>query len=185
MHPPPQQDDRYSLEMIFNSRNLLIYRRTRMIAICDNTLVIGYQGQVPWRISRDWNHFLSTTQGSVLILGRLTYEERNHALPGRHTIVLSKSRKFSDADSASSLEEGLLLADKKWPNTDIWICGGAEVYEEGLTYAKDLYLTRVDTESPGDVYFPTEWKKAFPQFKFSRNECEGELKFSIQVWSKE
>ncbi len=45
------------------------------------------------------------------------------------------------------------LNPEEFPN-DIFICGGAQIYEQALPRCSDLYLTLVKQEVAGDVFFP-------------------------------
>lgn len=96
----------------------------KMIVVCDQNMVIGFKGLVPWRIRSEWDYFLRMTANSVICLGRKSYEERNHSLPGRNTIVLSKTRNdIKDALVVPSLPEAIKIASEKWPEKPFWICG--------------------------------------------------------------
>ena len=114
--------------------------------------VIGANGRIPWFIKEELAHFKEVTMGSTLIMGRRTFEEIGRPLPGREIIVLSNSKEFIDNDvlTAHSLEEALKLA--KYAN--IFIAGGASLYELVLPMVQKMYITEIDLEVEGDRFFP-------------------------------
>jgi dihydrofolate reductase len=134
-----------------------------IVAIADNG-VIGRNGALPWRISADLKRFKALTMGHHLVMGRKTFESIGRALPGRKTIIVTRNRDLAipDVVSAGSVESALLLAQH---DDEIFIAGGAEIYEQSLHRADRIYLTRVHAEPQGDVLFPefddvNEWRLA-------------------------
>ncbi len=123
-----------------------------LIAAYAENRVIGYQGQIPWNILGEQSQFRELTLGKTVLMGRRTYEEIGHSLPGRETIVLSRTRKENtfDCPSASSMEEALRMASYR----DIFIAGGAELYARFLPLADRLYLTEIHARPEGDTFFP-------------------------------
>ena len=65
-----------------------------LIAARSKNNVIGKNGRIPWKIEGEQKQFKELTTGNVVIMGRKTYEEIGRPLPGRKTIVVSKSKKF-------------------------------------------------------------------------------------------
>ena len=142
----------------------------RMIAACDRNRIMGKGGTLPWNIEEDWKYFLKTTAGGALVMGRKCYEDFTEYAKDRKVVVLSRQsgRTFEHAMSAANLEEGINRASKL--ATDVWICGGVSIYEEAMSWAQELYLTEIDGEFSGDVYFP-EWRPYFPQLLEQREVC--------------
>ena len=124
--------------------------------------VIGNNGRIPWDLPDDREHFKKLTLGSVVIMGRRTFEEIykkfGAGLPGRETIVISKTQNFQGKNyrTVISLQAALELAQSQFPEKEIFICGGESVYREAITQnlAQTLYLTEIDADIPGDAYFP-------------------------------
>lgn len=116
--------------------------------------VIGRNGSIPWDIPEDRAHFREITTGGAVIMGRRTYEEIGHPLPDRFTIVVSRTLRLEGETicTAASLEEAVRIAEAK--RQEIYLCGGREIYAQGLTIAERLYLTELDDAYEGDVYFP-------------------------------
>jgi dihydrofolate reductase len=140
----------------------------RMIAACAHNGVMGAGGTLPWKIAEDWKYFLETTHGDALLMGRRSYEDFTEYAQSRKVVVLSRnpSKKFPHAQQAHNLKEGLAMAAEL--SSNIWVCGGREIYQEAMVLAEELYLTLIDAEYEGDVYFP-KWKKFFTR-EISRKE---------------
>ena len=121
--------------------------------------VIGKNGCIPWQIPGEQSQFKELTTGNLVIMGRKTYEEIGHPLPGRKTIVLSTTKKFQGPDLATtaSLKDALELAAKGFANPDqnIYIAGGYSLYKEALPLVDAMYITEVAIKVPdGDTFFP-------------------------------
>lgn len=123
-----------------------------IIAACARNHCIGKDGRIPWHISGEQRRFRDLTMGSAVIMGRRSFEEIGHALPGRKVIVLSRAQSFEGKGclTARSLGEALRLSGK----LDAYISGGAAVYAEALPLASRLYLTEIDASFEGDRFFP-------------------------------
>lgn len=128
-------------------------------AVCSNG-VIGADGDQPWRNRDDFARFRRLTMGQVLIMGRKTYQAIGRPLPGRRTIVLTRSASWSAAgvEVAGDLDDALRLADG---DQTVFNCGGGEVYRLGWDRTTRLEITEVHTALPGDITFPAidprEW----------------------------
>jgi dihydrofolate reductase len=113
------------------------------------TGVIGRDGDMPWRLSSDLRRFKRLTMGGVLIMGRRTYDSIGRPLPGRRTIVVTRSQDWSaeGVDRAASPQAALEMAG----NQRTFVVGGAEIYRQLLPRCTHLYLTRVWSDVEGDT----------------------------------
>ena len=121
--------------------------------------IIGANGAIPWDIPEDRAHFRELTTGGAVIMGRRTYESIGRPLPERYNIVVSGAETFTGKmlRTAGSLKDALKLAERHIRRRgagDIFLCGGAEIYRQGLEYAERLYLTELYDDYYGDVSFP-------------------------------
>lgn len=129
-----------------------------IVAMTENN-VIGRGGDMPWRLSNDLRRFKKITMGHYMLMGRKTFDSIGRALPGRTTVVISRSVTYDDPNIrvARSLEQAIALAKE---DDEIFVTGGAQIYAMALPLANRLYLTRIHTELDGDTFFPTiEWKE--------------------------
>ena len=131
--------------------------------------VIGNKGRIPWDLPDDREHFKQLTLGSLVVMGRRTFEEIykkfGAGLPGRETIVISKTTNYEGANyrTVISLEKALELAKSLFPQKEIFICGGEAVYREAISLKlpERLYITEIDADIPGDAFFPDFDKNDF------------------------
>lgn len=146
-----------------------------LIVACAKNNVIGNKGHIPWDLPEDRQRFKKLTLGSVVIMGRRTFEEIfdkfGRGLPDRETIVVSKTQDFNGEQlyTARSLEDALLLAQKNFSEKDIFICGGESIYKEAITkkLVEKMYITKVNLEPEGDTFFPQFDESEFEVVYFS------------------
>jgi dihydrofolate reductase len=123
-------------------------RVTLIVARATNG-VIGRDGALPWRISADLKRFKRLTMGSVMIMGRRTFDSLPGLLPGRRHVVLTRDREWSaeGAEVVHSVEEALSLAGDE----PVSVIGGAEIFELFLPHGDRLELTEVLGDIQGDT----------------------------------
>lgn len=122
--------------------------------------VIGHEGRIPWRLASDLEHFRALTFGKPMLMGRKTYQSIGRPLPGRVSIVLSRTENLAvsagvvvAADIESALSEAAGAAHAL--DTDsLALIGGADLFATMLDRVARLYLTFVDLAPPGDTFFP-------------------------------
>lgn len=113
--------------------------------------VIGRGNEIPWHLPEDFKWFKRMTTGNVVVMGRKTFESIGRPLPNRETIVVSRSG-FSHPGvrTVGRLDEIDVASETR----EVFICGGAQIYEQTLAQCSDLYLTLVKREVEGDAFFP-------------------------------
>jgi len=123
-----------------------------IVAVSDNG-VIGKDNKLPWHLPADLKHFKALTMGHAMIMGRKTYESIGRPLPGRTSIVLTRSTHHAPegVTIAGSLDEALAACGD---GTDAFVIGGESVFREALPRCHRIYLTRVHAEINGDTFFP-------------------------------
>jgi dihydrofolate reductase len=132
-----------------------------IVAALSTNNVIGRNNRLPWHVSADLKRFKSLTVGHHLLIGRKTFESLDRPLPGRTIVVITRDRNFA-ADgvlTAPSVERAIELARL---DPEVFIGGGAQIFEQTIHRADRMYLTRIHTELEGDAFFPefddvTEW----------------------------
>ncbi len=113
--------------------------------------VIGAGNRIPWHLPEDFKWFKKMTTGQVVVMGRKTFESIGRPLPNRETIVLSRThREIPGVRVVSALGE----IDLSNETREVFICGGAQLYEQTLPSCSDLFLTLVKRITSGDVFFP-------------------------------
>ncbi len=123
-----------------------------IVAIANNQ-VIGINNTLPWHLPEDLKRFRALTTGHHIIMGRKTYESLGRLLPGRTTVIVTRNKDYQleGALIAHSLEAAVALCQN---DDEVFLIGGAELYQDGLKLADKLYITEVDLTVDGDAFFP-------------------------------
>ena len=151
-------------------------RELQLIVTMDHRRVIGHNGSIPWHYREDFRHFRRTTTGHAVIMGRQTHLSIGKALDKRENIVVTgqPGALFSGCQTAPSLAEALQLAYQV--DDAPFVIGGARLYQEALTLATTLHITRVPGDHEGDTFFP---ELPADTFHLADEKQAGELQFMV------
>lgn len=134
-----------------------------IIAAIARNNAIGNDNKLLYWLPNDLKRFKSLTTGHTIIMGRRTFESLPHgALPNRRNIVLSRSQvQYPGAETFPSLQEAISACSA---DEQVYIIGGASVYQQAMAFADKLCLTQIDDTPPqADAYFPqvdqSQWKQ--------------------------
>ena len=135
--------------------------RKKKLPVTTLLRAIGFENKLLYWLPNDLKRFKALTTGHTIIMGRRTFESLpKGALPNRRNVVLSRTAtEFEGCDCYPSLQEALAHCAK---DEDIYIIGGASVYEQALAIADRLCLTEIhDTPTDADAFFPEYdgWKE--------------------------
>ncbi len=132
-----------------------------LIVATDSAGGIGIRNTLPWRLPEDLAHFKQTTIGHPILMGRKTFESIGRPLPGRRNIVITRNPdwRLDGVESVKSLQDALDRADA----AEIFVIGGAEIYQLALPLANKLIVTQIAQRFECDVFFPsinpTQWRE--------------------------
>lgn len=131
-----------------------------IIAAVARNRAIGFENKLLYWLPNDLKRFKALTTGHTIIMGRNTFESLpKGALPNRRNVVLSRTTKeLPGCEVFPTLEEALQSCRS---DEDIYIIGGASVYEQAIRFADRLCLTEIDdTPKDADAFFPdySNWK---------------------------
>jgi dihydrofolate reductase len=137
-----------------------------IVAIGDNN-VIGKDNKLIWHLPADMKFFKEKTTGHCIITGRKNYEsipEKFRPLPNRTNIVITRNKDYKapGAVVVNSLEAAIEKA-KETGDDEIFIIGGAEIFNQSLEIADRIYLTEIYHSFEGDVFFPPIDKKKWKE----------------------
>lgn len=146
--------------------------RISIIAAVANQRVIGLNNTLPWHLPEDLKRFRALTMGHHIIMGRKTYESLGRLLPGRTTVIVSRSKDYAvpGAFVAESLDAALAMCGD---DDEVFVIGGAQLYRDALAHGNRLYLTEIDADFAGDAHFPefesAEWVETAREAQVSAN----------------
>ena len=133
-----------------------------IVAVSKNN-AIGKKGKLPWHYSADMKFFRETTTGHAVVMGRKTWLSLGKPLKNRLNIVLSRDSNIEpqeslvvlrDVDSVLSLSQSL--------TTDLFVIGGAQIYNEFLTHIERWHVTEVPlTVEVADAFMPDNYLSGF------------------------
>lgn len=152
-----------------------------IIAAIGKNRELGKDGQLIWHLSGDLKFFKKTTMGHPILMGRKTFESLPGLLPGRKHYVASKKEGISPSGEriihVSDLKQ--FINRHNASPEEIFVIGGAKVYEQLLPYADKLYLTEIEAEDvKADTYFPDFDKSNYRKEILGQGEENG-LKYAI------
>ncbi len=147
------------------------------IAAIGKGRVLGKDNKLLWHIPDDLKRFKELTRGHPVIMGRKTFESilgyTGKALPERTNIVVSRDMAWQHqgAVATQSIEDAIKKG-KELDTGEVFIVGGAQIYEAALPYTDKLYLTLIDAEAEGDAFFPP-YENDFKEIHSEEHEWNG------------
>ncbi len=169
--------------------------RIGLIVACSENGVIGRDGDLPWHLPEDLKHFMRSTKGHAVVMGRKTFESLEKPLGGRLNIVISRSMPIEESIPGEltvmrSLREAIEagraadISENGFGKGLIWIAGGGEIYKQAFEVADLVLRTRVHCEIEGDTYFPSidsdDW--ALEQIEEHQSDDRHDFGFTIERW---
>jgi dihydrofolate reductase len=145
--------------------------------------VIGRGNSIPWKIPGEQKWFKEVTMGHCVLMGSKTYLSIGRLLPGRRNLIASRSQTWDGAEMIRDLSQ---FDSADYPE-EVYVIGGAEIYQQLLDRCDELLITKLKAEYPGDVYFP-EYESKFVAveqiretpdysiFRYARREFRGRTK---------
>lgn len=137
----------------------------KIIAAIDKNRVLGDEQGLVWNIPEDMVFFKHMTLDHIVLMGRKTYETIGKALPNRLNIILTKDKDYKAPGCMIFTDIQDVIC---WYNNlpgerkDLFIIGGAKVYQQFLQYSEHMILTEIQHEFKGTIYFPVidfkDWK---------------------------
>ena len=133
------------------------------IAAVDRKGAIGKGGKLPWHYSADMKFFRETTTGHAVVMGRKTWLTIGKPLKNRLNIVLSRDTDIEPQESLIVLSDiESVLSFNSSLATDLFVMGGAQIYEAFLPHIEKWIITEVPLTVPGaDAFMPKGYLEGF------------------------
>ncbi len=160
-------------------------RLSLLVAMAKNR-VIGRNNRLPWHLPADLKHFKFLTMGQTIVMGRKTFESIGKPLPGRANIIITHQTDYEvlGATVVNSLENALMICEEtSTDNSENFIIGGEKLYRQTLKLCQRIYITEIQRDFEGDVYFPefdlTDWKETQRDKRISDSDDRLEFHFVV------
>lgn len=158
--------------MLYNNMNF------ELIVAMTNNNIIGFNDRIPWHLPEDLKRFRDLTLNSVIVMGRKTFDSlpNKQPLKDRIHIVLTRNlcSAFANASHNGTIQFSMLHGSyrsyidnviyideenvfdllKKYSDKKIFIIGGSEIYKMFFNYCNKLYITVIEEDIEGNIYFP-------------------------------
>jgi len=151
-----------------------------IVAISENG-VIGVDGQMPWNLPPDLKYFRATTMNHTVVMGRKCYESIGMPLKGRRNIVLSRQKNLV-IDGCEVIKD---ITEINELEGDVFIIGGAEIYNQLMNYVDNFYVTRILGDYYGDTTLSIDYSKLEVE-KIGNVEKYGDISYRFEKyrWDK-
>ena len=117
--------------------------------------VIGKDNKLIWHLSEDLKRFKKLTTGHTIIMGRKTFESLGKILPNRKHVILCNDKQLNiDDENVEIIDDINLLEKYEKSEEENFVIGGATIYKLLMPKAKKMYITQIDKDFEGDVFFP-------------------------------
>jgi len=123
-----------------------------MIVAYGKNWEIGLDNQMLWHISEDFKNFKTITSGHHILMGRKTFESIGKPLPNRTSIVLSNSGFSHDGVHTFTDIQNSINFAREAGEEELFIIGGANIYESLFPYVDKMYLSEVDFDGKADAF---------------------------------
>ena len=134
--------------------------KIKLIAAIDLHFGLAKNGNLLFKIPEDLRLFKQLTIGNVVLMGRKTFDSIGcKPLPGRINIVISSAKKFENDEVTifDNMETAVEYSKRNFPNKDLYIIGGGQIYKQGIKYADEIILTKYSKlYEDADTYFPVD-----------------------------
>lgn len=152
-----------------------------IVAIANNN-VIGNGNDLPWHLPSDLKHFKETTNGHTVVMGRKCYKsipEKFRPLPNRKNVIITRNKEYKQdgAVVVHSINEAMSFAKEG----DVYVIGGAQIYNEFFNEADKLILTKIVEDVEGDTYLDLDLSE-WTMVDESDMVTENGLTFTIQTY---
>jgi dihydrofolate reductase len=155
-----------------------------LIAAAAENNALGKDNDLLWHLPNDFKRFKEITSGHHIIMGRKTFDSFPKPLPNRTHIIITRQKEYlvENCIVVHSLEDAIAIAPQ---NEEVFIIGGAQIYEQSIPLADKIDLTRVHTSLDADAFFPefdtSEWNLVFSEKHFKDEKHQYDFTFETYL----
>jgi dihydrofolate reductase len=126
-------------------------------AVAKNGIIGRSNGEMPWHVKEEFQHFKNTTLGFPIIMGRKSFDSLGKPLKGRLNVIVTKNENFTLHFDGVKIFHSLNEAVEFFESNNlekIFIIGGGEIYRQAIIFADEMIISIMNFDAEGDVYFP-------------------------------
>lgn len=146
-----------------------------IISAMSEDRVIGAGDGMPWDVPEEYERYVETVRGATVVFGRKSYEIFGADLDAARLVVVTSRPAIEGVRTAGGLEEALQLAASN--RGEVFVAGGASIYEQAVPLANRMYLSTIRGEFVGDTCFP-----AFDQADWRVERREEHERYVFREW---
>lgn len=156
-----------------------------LIVAFDENKLIGNGNLIPWHYKEDLQYFKKVTTGHTVLMGLNTFKSilgysGGKPLPNRKTIVIANPGEFTFDHPDVTVTDKLVSSLINHPeDEELFITGGASIYEQTTQWVDRLYITHIDKSFEGDCYFPDINLNMYVKTSERVSEEHPELRFCV------
>lgn len=160
---------------------------SQIFAISSNN-AIGYKNSLPWpKLKKDMRWFQNKTKNNIVVMGRKTWESLGDFAPlkNRHNVVVSSSLVHNADVITDLIEQNILAYEVAFPSKEVFIMGGAQLYNATLQLAERLYITQVHQDFEADTFLDKE--KILTGFKkiYAEDDIDNGINLTFEIYERE
>ncbi|MDQ7982714.1 MAG: dihydrofolate reductase [Spiroplasma sp.] len=137
------------------------------------TGIIANNNQLPWNIKSEMQYFQAMTINKTVLMGSKTFLSIGKPLKNRYNIIItsepSKYQEFASQNCIISNDLSEFIKKyRKNPKNELWIIGGAKIYQQTFEDADFLYISIIKENKqkfPGNLKFPIRDFSNFKEIK--------------------
>ena len=126
-------------------------------AVAKNGVIGRSNGEMPWHVKEEFQHFKNTTLGFPILMGRKSFDTLGKPLKGRLNVVITNNPDYKVPFEEVKIFHSLKIAVDYFESLkqeQIFIIGGGQIYKQAINFADEMIISIMDFEAEGDVFFP-------------------------------
>ena len=154
-----------------------------IIVAVANHNVIGINNTLPWHLPEDLKRFKALTMGHHIVMGRKTYESLGRLLPGRTSVIVTRNKDYQveGAVIVHSIAQAIAACAD---DDELFLIGGAELYQQGFMLADKLYITEVHADFAGDAFLADVDLALWDEVSRESHQAENGLAYSYVTYQR-
>lgn len=155
-----------------------------LIVAMTKNYAIGNKNELLFHLPTDLKNFKEKTTNKVVVMGLNTYLSLpKRPLPNRVNIVITRKNNIvlEGTTIVHSIQE-LFEILKTYNSNNVFVIGGAKIYNQLMDYCKYAYVTYIETEVPADTYIKNIENVGFKLKESSQIMHENDVNYTFRTY---